>query len=40
MTNLLRRIPDGQERLVEPPPQTPQQQRLKRWLMRLLYDET
>ena len=40
MTNLLRRIPDGQERLVEPPLQTPQQQRLKRWLMRLLYDET
>jgi hypothetical protein len=40
MTNLLQRIPDGQERLVEPPPHTSQQQRLKRWLMRLLYDET
>jgi hypothetical protein len=40
MTNLLRRIPTGQERLVEPPPQTQRQQHLKRWLMRLLYDET
>ena len=40
MTDLLHRIPTGQERLVEPPPQTPQQQRVKRWLMRLLYDET
>lgn len=40
MTNLLRHIPAGQERLVEPPPQTPRQQQLKRWLMRLLYDET
>lgn len=40
MTDLLRRIPTGQEWLVEPPPQTPQQQRVKRWLMRLLYDET
>jgi hypothetical protein len=39
MTDLLRRIPVGQERLVEPPPQTQRQQRLKRWLMRLLYDE-
>lgn len=40
MTNLLRRIPAGQEWLVEPPLQTPRQLRLKRWLMRLLYDET
>lgn len=40
MTNLLRRIPTGQERLVEPPPQTQRQQHLKRWLMRLLYDDT
>ena len=40
MTNLLHRIPAGRDRLAEAPPQTPQQQRLKRWLMRLLYDET
>jgi hypothetical protein len=40
MTHLLRRIPAGQARLVEPPPATPQQQRVKRWLIRLLYDET
>jgi hypothetical protein len=40
MTNLLQRIPAGQERLLPPPPQTLRQQRLKRWLMRLLYDET
>lgn len=40
MTDLLRRIPTGQERLVEPLPQPPRQQHLKRWLMRLLYDET
>jgi len=40
MTYLLRRIPAGQARLVEPSPATPQQQRVKRWLIRLLYDET
>jgi hypothetical protein len=39
MTNLLHRTPTGQERLVEPPPSTPQQQQVKRWLIRLLYDE-
>jgi hypothetical protein len=40
VTHLLQRIPAGRERLVEPPPSTPQQQRVKRWLIRLLYDET
>jgi hypothetical protein len=40
MTHLLRRIPAGQARLVESPPSTPQQQRVKHWLIRLLYDET
>jgi hypothetical protein len=40
MSDLLRRIPAGRERLLEPPPQTAQQQRLQRWLIRLLYDET
>jgi len=37
MPHLLHRIPAGRERLVEPPPSTPQQQ-MKRWLIRLLYD--
>lgn len=40
MADLMYRIPAGQERLVEPPLRTPQQQRVKRWLIRLLYDET
>jgi len=40
VTNLLQCLPAGQERLVEPPPSTPQQQRMKCWLIRLLYDET
>lgn len=40
MTDLLRCIPTGQERLVEPPLQSPRQQQVRRWLMRLLYDET
>ena len=40
MTDLLPRIPAGQERLVEPPPRTCQQQRVARWLIWLLYDET
>ena len=39
MTEALHRLPAGQERLVEPPPQSAQQRRLTRWLMRLLYDE-
>ena len=40
MTDLLHRIPCGRQRLAEPPPLTPQQLRVKRWLIRLLYDET
>ena len=40
MTDLLRRIPTGQEQLAQPPLQTHQQQRVTRWLMWLLYDET
>jgi len=40
MTALLRRFLAGQAPRLEPQPQSTQERRLKRWLMRLLYDET